>query len=256
MARVWWVKVPVDLLEAALPWQAKSLHIFLLSRCSPGTNRLSASQIKLARALGIHRDTLRKYLGILVDSGWLSMEGGNHGETTFVVRNPVLEERQAEVARVRKRIDRTEHKGEALMREWLNLIVDSDDFDDNARPGFLRNPMTGENMEYDRWYTAGVAFEFNGPQHYGPTDVYPDPAQARLTMGRDYIKRGISQEKGVHLVTIRPDDLTFTRMRKLVEGLLPLRELRPDDPVLRYLTEVSLRYMGRARAAQQHRPSR
>ena len=248
------VKVPADLLEANLPWGAKCLHVALLSRCPPGSPALLASQVELARTLQVHRTTVRKYLNILAQAGWVELKKGAGGYTAVVLRNPVLEQRQKELEEVRRRIDRAPHKGEALMREWLNLIVDSHEHSDDANPGFLRNPLTGETLRYDRWYPVGVAFEFNGPQHYGPTETFPDPDEARLTMARDYIKMGISQEKGVRVVIVRPEDLTLKRMRKKVEGLLPLREVRPDDPVLSYLTKISFSYMGKAREDEGRRP--
>ena len=177
------------------------------------------------------------------------LEEAGGRKTTFVIRNPFLEERQAELTRARRRIDRADNKGEAFMREWLNLTVDSDQYTDNARPGFLRNPATGEPLEYDRWYWAARgAFEFNGPQHYGPTDAFPDPDQARLTITRDYIKKAISQEQGIHLVTILPQDLSLERIQEKVRNLLPLKDVRHDDPVLMYLTATSRSYMRKARA--------
>lgn len=48
--------------------------------------------------------------------------------------------------------DRRGYRGQALMREFLSDLVASTDFLDDARPGFLINPFTGERMEYDRYY--------------------------------------------------------------------------------------------------------
>lgn len=57
------------------------------------------------------------------------------------------------------------------MREYLSLMIDSGEFEDNAAPGFLVNPLTDERLQFDRFYPPGVAFEFNGPQHYGATST-------------------------------------------------------------------------------------
>lgn len=84
------------------------------------------------------------------------MERAGARKTLFVLRNPNLEWEQQALLAAQRRLNRSEYKGEAIMREWLTLIVDSNDYDDQARPGFLRNPLTGETMEYDRWYTSGV----------------------------------------------------------------------------------------------------
>lgn len=72
------------------------------------------------------------------------------------------------------------------MREYLSLLVDSDHFEDNATPGFLVNPLSGEELQYDRFYPPRVAFEFNnGPQHDGPTALYASGRDIRRLRARD-----------------------------------------------------------------------
>lgn len=69
------------------------------------------------------------------------------------------------------------------MKEFLSLVVDSDRYEDNATPGFLVNPFTRERLELDRFYPPSVAFEFNGPQHYGATELFSEE-QATMQRGR------------------------------------------------------------------------
>jgi hypothetical protein len=90
----------------------------------------------------------------------------------------------------------------------LDVTVDSDDFVDNARPWFLQSPTTGEFLEYDRYYKIGVAFEFNGAQHYGTTELFPDEAKVIETQKRDEVKARLSR---IRRVLLDPGD----------EGLLP-----------------------------------
>ncbi|WP_264844312.1 hypothetical protein [Caldinitratiruptor microaerophilus] len=144
------------------------------------------------------------------------------------------------------RLEREAYKGEAVIKELANVQVASNRFHDNARPGFLVNPLTGERLEFDRWYLEGVALEFQGRQHYEPTEAFPDPEKQRQQRARDLIKLALAREHGVRVVLIHPEDLTFERLRAKLEGLLPLRELHEEDPVVQYLRTVSRRYVRKA----------
>src|SRR5690606_5703483 len=166
----------------------------------------------------------------------------------FRLRNPVAEERAQELEWVKRRIERAPFLGEALMREYLSLIVDSEDFEDDAAPGFLVNPLTGERLQLDRYYPVGVAFEFNGPQHYGETELF-SAEEASMQRVRDYIKAGICAERGITLVVVHPEDLSLERMRRIVGNLLPLRDLHGQTPVIRYLESRSRTYRKFARRA-------
>lgn len=240
------IRAPADLLVASLSATSKVVFLTLLAWCPDQTGEVVERWSRLARRFAMDRHTLRRHIVELVESGWLRVERTGRSQTRFVMCNPVLAEREAELERVQARLSRARFGGEALMREWLNLLVDSEEYHDNARPGFLRNPLTGENLEYDRWYSTGVAFEFNGPQHYRPTDLYSDLRQVEATQARDLMKKGISQEQGVVLITVEPQDLTLERMQAKIAGHLPLRKIRCDDPVLRFLAASSERYMFKA----------
>lgn len=92
-----------------------------------------------------------------------------------------------------------------------------------------------------------MAFEFNGPQHYRPTEAYADPEQVRRTRLRDAVKVGLAQEMGIRVVIVRPEDLSYDGMRTRIEGLLPLREIPRDDPRVQFLMRVSLGYLNKAK---------
>ncbi len=138
------------------------------------------------------------------------------------------------------------------MREYLTLLVDSDDFEDDASPGFLVNPFSDERLELDRFYPPGAAFEFNGPQHYGATDRFPDKDVAKQR-GRDHLKIGICMSKGIHLHGIHAEDLTLETMRRKAGAVLPLRDLSGHEPLVAFLEAVARRYR---RAARCGRPPR
>lgn len=275
--------VPRELVESDLPWELKTTYIALLNECQRQRELLRSDRVgplpdplrlpdnghgltgftlhgrstQLARALGIHRQTLYRHLRGLQAAGWVEMDrpGPHHSPTpartpTCHLRHPWLESRLAELVNVKRRLGRAQYAGQGIMGEYCTLMIASKDFTDNARPGFLVNPLTGQPLEFDRWYTAGVGFEFNGPQHYGATPTFPDPAQAQQTQERDILKAILSQQHGVHIVTVAAQDLTLDGMRAKIEPLgnvLPLRPLYRDDPVLQYVADAGERYARRAR---------
>jgi hypothetical protein len=128
------------------------------------------------------------------------------------------------------------------------------DFEDNATPGFLINPLTGEEMQLDRFYPPGVALEYNGPQHYGPTDLYPSDPEARKQRSRDLMKKALCAERGITLVVVHPEDLSLQRLRQMTDGLLPHRSLDGHEPLVAYLESVSLRYRRKTRAKTRPTP--
>ncbi|MBE3584342.1 MAG: hypothetical protein IMX01_09560 [Limnochordaceae bacterium] len=240
---------------------------------------LIGCQTTLARALGVDRHTLRRQLGVLVAAGWVELRSARDaaagaevaagavdgegevgrllnsagGVTLWVcLRHPELEARTAELVQVKRRMGRARYAGQAIMGEGLSVVVASREFTDNARPGFLCNPFSAESLEYDRLYEVRgerVAFEFNGPQHYGTTDVFPDEAEADRTQARDGIKQALSSKNGVHLITMTATELVFDKMLAKVEplnGILPLRPLFRDDPVLQHVFDAAERYARRA----------
>lgn len=129
------------------------------------------------------------------------------------------------------------------MKKWLDYLIAPTEYIDNARPTFLQSPETGEPLEYDRYYPSyRVAFEFQGPQHYAPTRVYPNLDQFREMRKRDVMKRGLSSEHGVTLVTIMPDDLSLDGMLKKIPPVLPKAVIDPAGPYARELERVSAEY--------------
>ena len=126
--------------------------------------------------------------------------------------------REVEDERIEKLLwekDMAPYLGEFLMRKLLDNTVASTTFMDNARPSFLRNPKTNQPLEYDRLYFEGVAFEFNGEQHYSTTSEFPDPQALQERRTRDLIKVALSLENGITLVTVVDEDLSVEGRRFL-----------------------------------------
>lgn len=222
--------------------EARVLHGAL--RLAPGF-RDGSGQIRtaiLCDLLGVSPHTGRRALRELVRSGWLEIRRANRSAPIhFTLTDPESPGTDAELARASRRLQAAEFHGEAIMREYLNLLVDSDAYEDDASPGFLVNPLTEERMELDRYYPGAAAFEYNGDQHYGATALYT-AAQALKQRGRDYMKMGICLSKGIDLVVVHAEDLTLERMREKVGSRLPVRDLRGRERMVRFLERISRGY--------------
>lgn len=196
---------------------------------------------------GMCSRTVARALVSLQMLDWIeARQAHKYADVQFTLRNQDLENQEKQWAAVKRRLDEAPFRGEALMREYLTLIVDSDEYQDNATPGFLVNPYTSEKVEFDRYYPVGVAFEFNGPQHYKPTPHYPDEKAVRKQMTRDLVKVGICKEKGIVLRVVHPQDLSLKRMTEIVRGLLPLRDLEGHELIIKHLERDSRTYRQKA----------
>lgn len=226
-------------------------HLQLLSRF-----RYPAGQFTyagLSSLTGNDPKTVRQAVAELAAAGWLQASQRNRLDfVRFYLRDPLADRGQAEVARAERRLAAASYLGEALMREYLSLLVDSDDFEDDAAPGFLVNPWTDERMELDRFYPPGMAFEFNGPQHYGATELFSE-AEAAKQRGRDFMKMGICAIRGISLVVVHPEDLTLATMRQKIGHALPVRDLNGHEQLSAFLESVSRRYRLAAKRKRQRR---
>ncbi|HEY3365424.1 MAG TPA: hypothetical protein VGK74_10265 [Symbiobacteriaceae bacterium] len=204
------------------------------------------SYAELADLAHASRNTVAKALAELVRAEWVTLDRAHrrapiHFELTF----PGRERGEIALAAAQRRLSKKDNPfGEALMREYLSLLVDSDAFEDNASPGFLLNPRTQELLQFDRYYPPNVAFEFNGPQHYRATDRFT-PGQVATQRERDYIKMGICMERGITLLIIHPEDLTVAVMQQKVADRLPLRNLTGHDLLIEHLESESRTYRRR-----------
>lgn len=201
----------------------------------------------LAAQLGCSLPTVRKSVRELEAKEWLTV-------TQKTERSPVefslCSPGDAEAAAARRRIARGGWKGEAIMRECLTLLVESDHFEDNATPGFLVNPNTKERMQLDRFYPprgefGGVAFEFNGPQHDGPTKLFSAESAANQR-ARDLMKIGICITEGITVVVVHPEDLSLEAIKHKVGKLLPLRRLEGHERLIAYLESRTQHYRSSA----------
>ncbi|MDB4896544.1 MAG: hypothetical protein JWN15_2806 [Firmicutes bacterium] len=236
------IHMPPDLLvDQSVGIQGRLLygHIQMLPTFTHPRGRFTYTH--LSALTGICRPTLRQAVKELVDAGWLEVEKEHRRALTrFLICNPIVDKGQAEVVRAQWRLAGVKWLGEVLMREYLSLLIASDQFQDNATPGFLVNPFTDEYLQFDRFYPPTVAFEYNGPQHDGPTDLFSAETAAQQ-QGRDLIKLGICARRGITLVVVHARDLTLAGMRQRIGTLLPLRNLHGHEPLIAFLKSESRR---------------
>jgi hypothetical protein len=234
--------LPVHLLlDTRVCAQARVLYGMLqaLPKFRPQDRSGKFTYAGLRRLTGAGINTLKRALDDLTRTHWLNTDPKHRrAPIQFVLGNPLAASVDAWVDKARWRIKRSKDRGEAIMQEYLSLLIDSDAFEDNVRLGDLTNPMTGERMEFDRFYRPWVAFEFQGPQHFGETEKF-SKEEVAVQMGRDLMKLGICAKKGITLVEIRREDLSLNVMRQKVGHLLPLRDLTGLEKVVAYVEAVA-----------------
>lgn len=229
------VSVPADLLRDKRVRPGAKL-LYALLRTLPQTAFTYASLSAHAR---VSVPTARQLVRELAAAGWLQASQVNQlAPVEFTLTTPSLDQRSANVALARARLTEAGFEPEAIMKEYLSLLIASDEFEDNARPGFLVNPQTDERLELDRYYPPGVAFEYNGQQHYRTTKRFPNPRKVAAQQTRDLIKEALCARRGIRLVVIHREDLTLERMRQKVGTLLPLRDLRDHEALIHFLGQV------------------
>jgi hypothetical protein len=244
-------KVPSALLaERSTGAQAKVLYGLL--QATPDfrgqSGQFTYASLRSLTQLG--RNTLKRAITDLLEAGWIQVTQANQlSPVHFTLGSPELKRSQAEAAVANRRLKRTKYGGEAIMQEYLSLLIDSDQFTDNARPGFLVNPLTGERLELDRFYLENVAFEFNGSQHYDASARFSQ-AEVDAQHLRDLIKAGICLYRGIHLVIIHAEDLSLHGMLRKVGRILPLRNLAGQEPLIDLLEDASLTYQAAAAAGR------
>ncbi len=242
------VKIPMELVGALRTVSPQAVLCYGLLQATPGFKG-TMGQFKWAEFSELtswHPKTVKRAVRSLIEAGWVATTQKNRlTPVRFRLQHADLARKED----VQRRLERSEYRGEAIMRECLSLFVDSQEFVDNARPGFLVNPSTGERMELDRFYPLHrVAFEFNGQQHYAPTGRF-SRRQVDAQRKRDATKRRICMEHGITLIVIKTDELSLATLLQKIGGCLPLRNVRGYERTIDYLENVSSNYRKSARSA-------
>jgi hypothetical protein len=232
---------------------ARAKVIYGLLQTLPGFRRQHGTftYADLGSHTNINLNTLRRAIGNLDDAGWVRLTRQNsRSPIRFWLGTPDQRRKEAEVSLARRRIDLAENKGEAIMHEYLSLLIDSTDFAKNTKPSFLVNPETQELLELDRYYESlKVAFEFNGDQHERAGGRFTQK-QVNQQRRRDLIKAGLCTYAGVHLIIVRAEDLDLNRLIGKIHRFAPLRKLEGHEFLIEVLDDYSCRYYGKTQEAR------
>lgn len=244
-----WVPIPIDLLTDKQTGVHARL-LFGLLQLTPDFRHPdgSCTYASLRSQTGLALDTLKEAILQLEAAGWLSTTQVTQKQPImFTLENPA----GPEAAAVKQRITDAQYKGEAYMREILTLLVDSPDFKDDANPDFLVNPFTNHHMQLDRYYHKhAVAFEYNGPQHYGPTD-FATPEDVARQRGRDCLKTDLCHRHNIRLVVVHACDLSVERLQAKLPPNLPRNDLRGKTAIIAYLNRICRDHRAEASANPQ-----
>lgn len=242
------VRVKAQLItDKTLPPMARVVYCVLLGLRRLKRFDILSSYAGIASVLRLQPRTVRRAILQLVGAGWLAVSQKNQrAPLHFSFPDPKETQRRSAIRRIKQRLEKAKYHGEALTLLWCDTLVACDHYKDDHFPEHFTNPFTNERLQADRFYFLGngVAVEFNGPQHDGPTAMYSE-AQAKAQIARDQLKQQISARQKIPLVTIRPEDLTYRRMHELLGKALPLHSIPADDPVVEYLEYRSKRYRER-----------
>jgi len=232
------VVIPVDLLTAThISPQARVIYGSLQTLPGYYKKQLKGyhTYTKIAKLLKLNVKTVRRALFKLQDEEWIVIQTLKKTKNKlFINGNPVwIKRRKAE-----HNLYRAKYRGEALMREALNLVLEWDNGVDNATPDYLKNPYTHEQMHFDRHYEKqNVAFEFNGEQHYRATKMYNNSVVAKQKQ-LDRIKQKICTERNITLLIFRREELSLTYIIEKIKQVIPwapLRDLTGYDDLINFL---------------------
>lgn len=241
------VSVPADLVQdRAVPARARALYgCLMLTR----GYYYPHGQLTIAELAGLARidpKTATKAVADLAKSEWLRVDRAHRLDRIHIqLTYPGFERGLNAIAAAQVRLGRSKHRGEGLMREFLSVLIDCEEFEDDAAPGWLVRPLSGEWLQLERFYgLRRVAFEFNGPQHYRATERFT-AAEVALQRERDYVKMGICAERGITLVVILPEQLTLQQVQAMLPVTLPRRDLAGQELLIEFLEDQSREYRRR-----------
>lgn len=110
---------------------------------------------------------------------------------------------------------------ERRMKRLLDEIYPDEQYQDNIKPKWLKNPDTGKLLELDRYYpNLNLAFEYNGLQHYElcfGDDEQREQNRLAIQQQRDEVKQQLCDKRGVTLIVVTCDDfLTIEHLERLI----------------------------------------
>ncbi len=192
----------------------------------------------LAREAGVSSKHLAKHLRTLQRQGWMDLVKDRNRLIPVALVPRDVETRIA--AQIRIKVNIAPFKGEettALFLEWIvapRVILVR-----HARPDFLRNNETGQNLEYDIYVPEFFwAIEYHGDQHFGPTQRYQGDRAFVERYRRDLRKAQLSKDNNIRLSVVHNRILTLRGILEVTPNDIPRRAFDPKGPVVLTLEEL------------------
>lgn len=226
------VAIPTDLLAESLVRPRAKLLYGLLQ-----TIHIDEFSYKtLGETVGLSAITVKELVQELTAAGWMEAAQANQlAPVRFRLTSPSARRREAAL----RRLEPFHFSSEAIMKEYLSVLIASDEYEDNARPGWLINPITDEHMELDRHYPGLAAFEYNGSQHFRTTEEYPSEPALRMRIARDLMKEALCARRGIPLIVITRADLNLKGIQQKLPATIPLRNLDGYEELIEALEKLS-----------------
>lgn len=199
---------------------------------------------EIAASTGRARETIRSSVSRLVDAGWayIHIPPGQTRGGVVIPWMPMNVEEQLASALAERRTS-VLYFGEWLMRCLLDLCVKDLAYYDNAYPQWQTTPE-GKRLQLDRWYySANVAFEFQGQQHFQKDNEFvKTDADLSRRFDLDGEKIRLCSLHGVELIELQAADLDFHRIQAKLAGKLQLVPVRERGPLFRTITGMCRQY--------------
>lgn len=196
------------------------------------------------RATNLARETFRRSVQKLISFDWAYAVQTDNPRSSLIVPSVPPDVEKLMIHALERTKNEVAFVGEWLMKCILDIIVDDHDFRDNARPNWLVSGGGSGRFELDRWYrSAKVACDFHGSQHYSPGSTLHDGInEFQLQQWRDNVKAGICVRNGVKYVEISAKELSFDSIIEKLYGILPLRPIRMDRPLIQMISNMCVSY--------------
>ena len=192
-----------------------------------------------AALLGLPYSTVLRAVKELNSFGWVYyFRRAGEKSKIWVPWMPLPLERHLAVE-AEKLVDMAPYRGEKLLKIVLDIIVDDDDFVDNARPDWTALGPGDISVEFDRFYREHlVAIEFHGRQHYQEVVFATGKSDLQKQLQLDGRKALACLRQGVTLVEIADIELSYEKIAMKLEGLLPLIPPLVDRPLFRTVANM------------------
>lgn len=210
--------------------------LYLLAQSRP-----AGSLSDLARCAGIGRRNAFQLAGLLKKHSWMKMERQGNKSIPIPIIPPAEDQRRARL--LQKCYEVSQYKGEFLLRSFQDVVIIPEGTVYNARPEFLKHPITEEKLELDIFCPETQdAWELHGFQHFGPSKIQPSEEKAKEQQANDLIKLGHSVMNGVHVEVMTYRDLSLDGVLKKMPKHLPRRPIDRASVYVKTLERLAASY--------------